>query len=144
LRTISAALLSVALGLFGCVPKADLDKANVEVEQLTTKVAQLEKANAELEAKLNRKPSMPVKVSLRKPIIGTGYVAVFATTVKQDFPILVTIKSKALGTAKQVRVNLSGLGTTELGSTDGIRIDPEDELLLENTHYESATVKFQN
>ena len=86
---------------------------------------------------------MPVKVSLRKALLGGGYVAVFSTTVKQDFPILVTVRSKALGTSKQYRVNLSSAGTTEMGTSDGFDVDPDDELFLENTNFESATLTFK-
>ena len=156
--------------LAGCAPKSDLDKATAEVQRLTERVKHLdelnntqrekilglEKANSELndrigraserlasaEQQLARKPQMPVSVSLRKALLGGGYVAVFVTTVKQDFPILVTVKSKALGTSQQFRVNLPATGTAELGRAEGASIEPADELLLENQNYEPRRVAF--
>ena len=164
MRKLPFVILFASLALLGCAPKADLDKAKAEIEQLTSKVATLERLNTEqyqriteleavagraasklaaAEQQLNRKPAMPVRVSLRKGLLGTGYVVVFSTTIKQDFPVLVTVKSKALGTTKQIRVNLSGNGTTEVGSNEGLSVDLEDEMILENTNYESATLKFK-
>ena len=147
-----------------CAPKSEVDKAQAEARELAAKVESLERQNneqrtriSELETavkqqsgklaaaqqQLDRKPPMPVRVSLRKALLGGGYVAVFSTTVKQDFPVLVTVKSKALGTSKQYRVNLSSTGTTEMGTSDGFNVDPDDELFLENTNFESATLTFK-
>ena len=151
MRTSSLFALIALLGIGACAPKADLDKAQAEVAQLSAKVTQLEKANeeqrqriAKLEAIASRKPAMPVKVGLRKAFLGSGYVAVFSTTIKQDFPILVTFTSKALGTFKQIRVNLTSSVPTELGRAEGVNVEPEDEVLLENTNYESAHLTLRN
>ena len=163
-------IVALAAVLVGCAPKADVDKANAEVQRLTDQVKQLdglnnvqrerilelEKINSALTARvgqtseklafaeqqLSKKPQMPVSVSLRRALIGTSYVAVFATTIKQDFPILVTVKSKALATSQQFRVNLTASGTTELGRAEGASIEPADELILENQNYEARRVTF--
>jgi outer membrane murein-binding lipoprotein Lpp len=160
----SAVLLAITLALAACAPKSEVEKAQAEAKELSAKVAELERVNesqrrkiADLEAaiqfqtsklaaaqqQLERKPALPVKVGLRRALLGGGYVAVFSTTIKQDFPVLVTVRSKALGTSKQFRVNLTSTGTTEMGASEGFSVDPEDELLLENTNYESATVTFK-
>ena len=164
LKTLSALLLVITILTTACAPKSEVDKAQAEAKELAAKVESLERQNneqrtriSELETavkqqsgklaaaqqQLDRKPSMPVRVSLRKALLGGGYVAVFSTTVKQDFPILVTVRSKALGTSKQYRVNLSSTGTTEMGTSDGFNVDPDDELFLENTNFESATLTFK-
>ncbi len=154
----------LALVLCGCVSETALDKSRTEVGQLQAKVAALEKVNADqrqrigeldaagnqmktqleaAEKKLSQKPEMPVQVAFRKAFLGTGYVAVFNTTIKQDFPVLVTIKSKALGTSKQFQVNLSRSGSAELGAGEGAIFYPQDELILENINYERAKYLFQ-
>ena len=38
---------------------------------------------------------------------------------------------------------MSSTGTTEMGTSDGFNVDPDDELLLENTNYESARLSFK-
>jgi hypothetical protein len=146
-RTFMPLLLAVALA--ACAPRADLDKATAEVARLKEEVSSLNRLNEEqrsriasLEKQLARKPQLPVKVSLRRAYLGSGHVAVFATTVKEDFPILVTVKSKALGTTQQFRVNLSATTASELGRSEGASIDPADELTLENQNYETSVVRF--
>ncbi len=111
---------------------ADQNKAGTElVQRLTAATQQLE-----------RKPALPVSVGLRKALIGGGYVAVFSTTVKQELPLLVTLRSKALGTAKQFQLRVPATGSVELGSREGAQIDPADEVQVENTNYEKAVLHF--
>lgn len=157
-RIFLRALLVGAVGflLSACVPRSELFAAQSENENLRAQVALLEKQNGELRAqvvsavegltaakeRLARKPAMPVTVSLRRALLGSAYVAVFATTVKEDFPVLVTVKSTALGTSKQFRVQLNASGTSELGSIEGAAIDIDDEMLIENNKFEPASLKF--
>lgn len=157
-------ILVVALAFSACAPKSEVEKAQAESAELTKKVVQLERTNQEqrqridslesavklqlgklaaAQQQLERKPPMPVKVSLRKALLGGGYVAVFSTTIKQDFPVLVTVRSKALGTSKQFRVNLISTQTTDLGRNEGLHIEPEDEVFIENSNYENAILRFQ-
>ena len=164
MRIKTALALILSLSLIACAPKSEVDKAQAEAAELSKKVSHLERLNEEqrrriddlelavrqqtgklaaAQQQLDRKPPMPVKVSLRKAFLGGGYVAVFSTTIKQDFPILVTVKSKALGTSKQFRLNLSSTQSTEMGRSEGLSIEPEDEVFIENTSYESATLRFQ-
>lgn len=134
--------LVLAVLVSACVPKSDLDSANARIKQLEQSNAEQAAKIAELEGRLTKKPAMPVTVNLRKALLGSGYVAVFSTTIKQDFPVLVTVKSKSLGTSQQFRVNLTASGSTDLGSFQGASIEPTDELVIENQNYETATVKF--
>ena len=149
LNRLHVALLAVSL--VGCAPKADLDKASAEIARLNAEVSQLNRLNEEQRAKLTlleeqvaRKPLLPVTVRLRPALLGTGHVAVFNTTIKQDFPILVTVKSKSLGTSTQRRVNLSAASATELGRSEGFFVEPEDELVLENQRYETSRLSFSS
>ena len=148
-------ILSLSL-LAGCVPKSDLDAAQAANAELKNQVAAKDQqiaANnqkiAELESRLSattrqleRKPAMPLRVGLRKALLGGGYIAVFSTTVKQELPLLVTLNSKALGTTKQFQLRVPESGTAELGSMEGALIDPSDEIVVENTNYEKATFHF--
>ena len=140
---------AAAMVLVACAPKADLDKANAEVARLHAEVQQLQRLNddqrqklAAVEKQAARKPQLPVTVKLRPAILGSGYVAVFATAIKQDFPVLLTVKSTALGTSKTVRVNLTHATPVSLSRSEGFDIEPDDELVIENGNYETAHLKF--
>lgn len=139
-----------------CVSKSELEKAQTENNNLRAQVAQLQQQVTELQSKLQetssqlstatselaRKPTIPVKISFRRALLGPGYVAVFNTTIKQDFPVLVTIKSKALGTSQKFRLSLSQATSTELGHSEGAPIEAGDEIIIENTNYEPLAVVF--
>ena len=136
---------------------AAADAASVQIAMLKDEVAQLETQNSDLRAQvgkvsqgldaaqqqLARKPPMPVSVSLRKAFFGNSLVAVFSTTIKQDFPVLVTVHSPALNTTKQFRVQLNAQRPSELGVSDGAVIDYGDEMLIQNANFEPARVGFQ-
>lgn len=162
MRFISILVFSLATA--ACVPKSDLEQAKNEIQGLNGKIVQLEQDNSDkakriddmeaalknvarkasaMETELNRKPPVPVEAKLRQALFGGGYILVLSTTVKKDFPVLVTIRSKALGTVKQFRVNLTATTASELGLREGASIDPDDEVVLENTSYETATVTFK-
>jgi septal ring factor EnvC (AmiA/AmiB activator) len=115
-----------------------------------TQIAYQNKAGTELVQRLAaatqelaRKPALPVTVRLRKALIGGGYVAVFSTTVKQELALLITLKSRALGTSRQFQLRVPATGSADLGSMEGALIDPADEIVVENTNYEKAGFHFQ-
>lgn len=124
---------------------AGLEKRQAELQaQLAQATQQLSTAAQHLssaEQELAKKPAIPVSVKFRPAGFGPGYVATFQTTIKQDFPMLVTFRSRALGTTQQFRVNLRAAGVSELGHAEGAALDLQDELLLENQHYSPALVK---
>jgi hypothetical protein len=94
------------------------------------------------EIMLDRKPDMPVRVSFRRAHLGPGFVAVFSTTIKQDIPILVTVKSKALGTTQRFPLHLSQAVPSELGHAEGVAIDSGDEITVTNSNYDPLAVVF--
>lgn len=85
---------------------------------------------------LSKKAALPVKVSFRKAWFGPGYVAMFETTIKNSVPILVTVKSAALGTVKRFELHLNQYIPTELGAV----IEKGDIIVLENDNYSTAVV----
>lgn len=120
------------LTLAACSPKSDVDEAKREAERLKAE-------NAELKAQLAKKPALPVSMSLRKAMMGPGYVAMFNTTVKSPVPVLVTVKSAALGTIKKFELHLKPNTTTELGHAEGAAIGKDDIVTIENNNYSSVT-----
>lgn len=155
MKKVLLVLLSSLL-FMACVSKSEFEKAQTENNNLRTKVAQLQQQVTELQSKLQetsaqlsaassklaRKPAMPVKVSFRQALLGPGYVAVFNTTIKQDFPILVTVKSKALGISQNFKLRLSYVATRELGHSEGATIEAGDEVIVENNNYSPLVVVF--
>ena len=149
-------ILTLSLFVVACVPKSDMEHAQTENNQLRAQVAQLQQQVTDLQSKLqeansqltaaqsqlSRRPAMPVTVTFRKALMGPGYVAVLNTTIKQDFPVLVTVKSKALGTSQQHRLNLSQVAAQQIGHIEGDPIEAGDEIVVENNNYESLSVIF--
>jgi hypothetical protein len=131
----SIAALTLAVALTACVSKSELDTAQQQNTQLQAQVAELQKRVAELEAQLARKPALPVKVSFRKAMIGNGLVAVFETTTKESFPILVSVNNKAIGAVQHFRLDLRSQYPSELGHMEGASIAPGDEISVENKSY---------
>lgn len=139
-----------------CVSKSEFEKAQTENNNLRAQVAQLQQQVVELQNKLQetssqlsaasselaRKPAMPVEVSFRRALMGPGYVAVFKTTIKQDYPVLVTVNSKALGTSQKFSLRLSQVRSTGLGHSEGATIEAGDEIIVENNNYEPLAVVF--
>ena len=136
--TVFAAFIVVA-----CVPKSDLDAAQQQIANLEARVQALQQENATLKAEISKKPALPVTLSLRKAMMGPGYVAVFSTTVKAPVSVLATLKSAALGTSKQFELHLNPSVATELGHLEGATIEAGDTITLENANYQAAvfTVK---
>ncbi len=128
-----------ALLLTACAPKSDVDAAKKQIEQLQTQVASLQAENAQLKAQLAKKPELPVTMSLRKAMMGPGYVAVFNTTVKSPISVLAKLRSASLGTTKQFELHLNPNAATELGHVEGAVIENGDTITLENNNYSTAT-----
>ncbi len=128
-----------ALLLVACAPKSDVDAAKKQIEQLQTQVSTLQTENAQLKAQLAKKPELPVTMSLRKAMMGPGFVAVFNTTVKSPVSVLAKIRSAALGTTKQFELHLNPSAPTELGHMEGAVIENGDVITLENNNYSTVT-----
>jgi hypothetical protein len=98
---IKMLLISSAILLSACAPKSELEAANNQIAELKNTIAQLQAENSQLKAQVEKKPELPVNLSLRKAMMGPGFVAVFNTTVKSPVSVLATVNSAALGTSKK-------------------------------------------
>lgn len=162
-KVITASILAVLC--MGCAPKSELDAAKAEVKKLNEQIVSLqaeatqnqqkiadlqstlESSKTQLshvESELAKNPPMPVKVTFRQAFMGTGYVATFTTTIKQDIPVMVTVKSQALGTVKDYRLDLSSVGSKEIGHAEGSPIEEGDEITVKNNNYLPLTVVFKH
>ncbi|MBI4825154.1 MAG: hypothetical protein HY807_01845 [Nitrospirae bacterium] len=141
MKKVLLVLLSSLL-FVACVSKSEFEKAQAENSNLRAQIAELQSKLSEAKSELERKPAMPVKVTFRQALLGPGFVAVFNTTIKQDFPVLVTVKSKALGISQKFKLRLSYVATSELGHSEGVTIEAGDEVIVENNNYEPLVVVF--
>lgn len=132
-------VVGFVLLLTACAPKSDLDAAKKQIEGLQTQVAALQTENAHLKAQLERKPELPVTLSLRKAMMGPGLVAIFNTTVKSPVSVLATIHSVSLGTTKEFELHLNPNVATELGHLEGAVIENGDTITLRNNNYSDVT-----
>ena len=131
---VLAGLLPLLLA--GCVAKSKYDDV---AKQLAATRAEL----ATLKATVAQKQAVPVRVTFKKEGRGDGYSAKFDTTIKKDFPVLVTVSSHALGTRKEHRLDLSWEHTAEVGHSQGTPINDGDTLEIRNNDYETLVVKFK-
>ncbi len=143
-----------------CAPKSEVTRLQTENSRLQAQVMQLQVQVTQLQARaaqlqdqlmqrntqlsqanteLARKPSMPVRISFRRAVMGSGNVVVLNTLIKADFPALVIFKSKSLGTTKTFQVNLHQNAPTELGHMEGATIYPGDEITVENQQFEAVS-----
>jgi hypothetical protein len=81
--------------------------------------------------------SFPATLEYRKAITGPGYVLIINTTIKQDIPAALTVKSTAMGTEKKYSINLSSRHANKFGHLEGIPLYPGDEITLENNYYDA-------
>jgi outer membrane murein-binding lipoprotein Lpp len=149
MKRSSAAVILLVFAT-GCVSRSELDRANQEILVLRAQVSQLQRDLADATARLSaaetaaaRKPPLPVRLSFRRAVTDPSFVAVFETVLKTNLPVLVTWKSKALGTSRQFPLSLPALGGTELGYLQGAAIQPGDEIIMSNTNYEPITQTFR-
>lgn len=85
--------------------------------------------------------SFPATVGFRKAATGPGYVLVINTTVKQDFPAVLTVFSGGLGTQHSYQVNLTWRKPTQLGYLEGVTVYPGDRITLANAYYDVLQVE---
>lgn len=144
-----------AVIMCGCVPRSQLAEAQLETQKVRAesaqKIAQLEvsltttqKELRDAKELLARKPEMPVRVTFRRALLGNSYVAVIDTTIKKNFPVLVTVSSKALGTERQYRLDLAYNSSAEIGHSEGSPIGEGDVVQIRNTEYQDLSVSFSS
>lgn len=86
-----------------------------------------------------RAADLPVTMEYRKALTGPGYVLMFNTTVKEDFPALMTVTSAALGTQRRYEIFLSWRHKNQFGPLEGVKVFPGDDVTLENNNYSSVS-----
>lgn len=85
--------------------------------------------------------SFPATVAFRKAATGPGYVLVINTTLKQDFPAILTVFSAGLGTENSYKINLTWRRPTQLGYLEGVTVYPGDRITLANAYYDVLHVE---
>lgn len=80
-------------------------------------------------------PELPVTVAHRKALTGPGRVLMIETTVKEELPVLMTVRRDSTGVTLRKELYLSWKHKNEYGHLEGVSIFPGDEITLENTSY---------
>ena len=124
--------IAFVLLLSACAPKSELDAAQ-------QRISQLQAENAQLRARLERKPEIPLTMSVRKALTGPGYVAVFNTTTKSPVSAIATLNSKSLGTTKRFELHVNPTVASELGHLEGAVIEEGDTITVENQSHSPLT-----
>jgi uncharacterized protein YlxW (UPF0749 family) len=144
----------------GCVSKSDLEQEQqhsaelqaaldraqqqattlqTQVEQLQKQVASLQAASASATAAAAATPAIPALpvTLLLQPVKGEpGYSVTLTTTVKQDFPIDLTLESKSAKTTKHKLFSLSQEGQTSFRFIEGVGFENGDVITVASQGYQ--------
>jgi hypothetical protein len=77
----------------------------------------------------------PVTAQYRKALTGPGYVLMVNTTIKEDFPAILTVKNSTIGTERRYEIFLSWRHKNQYGPLEGVTIYGGDEITIGNNNY---------
>lgn len=77
----------------------------------------------------------PVIAEYRKALTGPGYVLMVNTTIKEDFPAILTVKNATIGTEKRYEIFLKWRHKNQYGPLEGVTIYSGDEITIGNNNY---------
>jgi len=91
-----------------------------------------------LSAGLANAADFPATVQYRKALTGPGYVVMINTTIKEDFPAIMTVKNSDIGTEKRYEIFLSWRHKNQYGPLEGVTVYGGDEITLGNNNYSNV------
>jgi len=112
--TALAGLLALAAAVWGWTQYS-------QVQQLASRVASLEGALQSARDAIQEasKRDLPVTVTFRRALLGTGLVATFRNISSNDLEIAVLFTSPETGLEKRANLVISANGVQEIGSLEG-------------------------
>ena len=79
----------------------------------------------------------PATAEFRKALTGPGYVLVVNTTIKEDFPAILTVRNETLGTERRYEIFLTWRHKNQFGPLEGITLYAGDAITIGNNNYSS-------
>lgn len=134
---IGAPILIVAVFVFFSVSKSHDDELAAKEQQieLIQSEARLENQRAAEEARLASIPELPVSISTRNSLLGSGIVAVFENNSSNEFAVIAEFTNPGINATKTVRIDLPAKSKIEVGHLEGWRFQSGDTIKLINEHY---------
>ena len=86
----------------------------------------------------------PATAQYRKALTGPGYVVMVNTTIKEDFPAILTVKNAAIGTEKRYEIFLKWRHKNQYGPLEGVMIYGGAEITLGNNNYSVISFSIPN
>jgi hypothetical protein len=89
------------------------------------------------------KPDMPIRVSIREALMGSGLVAQFANNSNRYIAVVATFTNPTTNQYVTTRIDISPNKTKEIGHLEGWAFSSGDEILLEHNDYRSSRITVQ-
>jgi len=141
IAAIAAAALLIGGGIAYTVSQNQAaNKAAAAKQVADAEIAAAKKAAAENERALAM-PDLPVKVSTRKAMLGSGLVAQIRNFSGAELALAVTASSSATSQFKKFQIVVPAGGAIEIGHSEGWPFTTGDELLITENGYRPMKVR---
>lgn len=110
------------------------EQAKLAVQNAETE-AKLANQRADEEARLAAIPELPVSISTRNSLLGSGIVAVIENNSSSEFAVIAEFTNPGINATKTVRLDLPAKSKVEVGHLEGWRFQSGDTIKLSNEHY---------
>ncbi len=90
-----------------------------------------------------QKPAMPITVSMREAMLGSGLVAQLSNHSDRFIGLLITLTNPTTTHTKTIRLDIDAYGMRELGHLEGWIFVSGDQILIQHNDYRSTLVTVQ-
>lgn len=98
-----------------------------------------ESTQAALEREKSRPPIVPVRIEMRRSVMGRGLVAVLTNTSARQLPLLLSAQNPTTQTTKQLSLQIPPGGVIAVGHQEGWQFASGDRVLLHSADFEDLT-----
>jgi hypothetical protein len=133
---LSTALLTLLALVAGALGALQSERASELANTVLTARQQI----AAPEARLSEaeKPSLPVALSFRTALFGSGLVAIFKNTAPTSLEVAAVFSSQSTGQQRQVNLVIPPNGIQEIGHAEGWAFIAGQHIRLTNNRYRPA------
>ena len=96
-----------------------------------------------LAAQLTAKPDIPISVSIREALMGSGLVAQLTNNSDRYIAVVATFTNPTTNQSVTTRIDISPNDTKEIGHLEGWAFASGDQILLEHNDYRPSRITVQ-
>ena len=100
---------------------------------------QQERLDSEI-ARINSLPEMPIQVTYREALMGSGLVSSFKNTSNRHLSVLVALENPSMNQSKSIRLDLAPGQVTEIGHMEGWAFSSGDKISVTHNEYRPENV----